>query len=259
MTLLELLLALALCGLLMAAAGSSLHLFGQLRNRSQASVAENQTVRVLLEQMARDVRSVCRPARRLTQGEGNVGTKTMPSIEKSLNLHRTEIDIVDNPVRPIELAGTSRWMSLHTEHLPPSNQPSTTNLPVSKDSGSGHHVVWWNGESVAIPVASDGFRMTERRFKTASGRLGPAHSWFDVSSASQRDVIEADTLALGYELRFRYFDGERWREAWDSHLEQQLPQAVELRVLRNRVTAGMLVVALADAGSIGKVHAGDHP
>ncbi|MFO0976965.1 MAG: hypothetical protein U0996_11245 [Planctomycetaceae bacterium] len=201
--------------------GSSLHPFRQLRNRSQAMSRRTRLFGRLLEQMAEMMRSVCRPAWRLTQGEGNVGTKTMPSIEKSLNSFtiEREIDIADNPVRPIELAGTSRWMSLHTEHLPPSNQPSITNLPVSKDSGSGHHVVWWNGESVAIPVAaSDGFRMTERRFKTASGRLGPAHSWFDVSSASPRDVIEAETLALGYELRFRYFDGERWREAWDSHL-----------------------------------------
>ncbi|MBL8812554.1 MAG: hypothetical protein JNM43_20490 [Planctomycetaceae bacterium] len=247
MTLLELLLALALCGLLMTATGASLHLFGQLRNRSHAQVSEKQIVRALLDQMARDVRSVCRPALPLVPDDSDVRRiDTSPKLEQSLNLHRSELNVADAPVRPIEFTGTSRWISIHTQYQPPSMADSNPGNQLTNDADPGHHVVWWNGGSLAVPVASDGFRIFERRLKTTTGRTGPAHASFEVTSGIARDTLETEVLAQGYQLGFRYFDGANWRDSWDSHQERQLPRAVELRVVRNDVVAGMSVVALSN-------------
>ncbi len=251
MTLLELLLALALCGLLMSATGASLHLMMQLRNRSQTQVSETQTIRALLDQIARDLRSV----RRISDVEG-VTRRENPRLEQSLDLRKSQLNLHTSSVVPVELIGTSTWLSLHTDHSESSVHAGSTAsgqrapqlaLPQHTD---GLHVVWWNGDSRTIPYASDGFRVLETRVQGLREFSGPARASFPVTQNGERSILNAEPLTIGAAIRFRYFDGVAWRESWDSTELRCLPRAIECRVQLGREKSESMVIALSTAASL---------
>ncbi len=246
MTLLELLLALALCGLLMTATGASLHLMMQLRSRSQTQISESQTIRALLDQMARDLRSV----RRISEID-NAADNAVPRLEQTLDLRKSLLNLHSSPVVPVELIGTSTWLSLHTDHSDSSFHAVSTvsGQGVSQSEALQHtdglHVVWWNGDSRMIPYASDGFRILEARVQGLREYSGPARVSFPVTQNGDRSTLSAEPLTSGADIRFRYFDGVVWRESWDSMELRCLPRAIECRVQLGRGKSESMVIALS--------------
>lgn len=251
MTLLELLLALALCGLLMTATGTSLHLMMQLRSRSQAQIADTQTIRALLDQVARDLRSVRRVA--VTQRGSQVPE---PRLEQNLDLRKSLLNLQASSVVPVELIGADSWLSVHSERQEHSNSAGSavTSRDASQNAAShladGLHVIWWNGGSRAIPYASDGFRLLEARVQGPRQLSGPSRISFPVTPHRDRTTLFADPLTAGAQLRFRYFDGVEWRDSWDSTECGCLPQAVECRVTLGRDQSESMVIALAANASL---------
>lgn len=246
MTLLELLLALALCGLLMTATGASLHLMIQLRARSQTQISETQTIRAVLDRVARDLRSV----RRISDTD-DAAASSEPRLEQDLDLRRTRLDLQAPDMVPVELSGTATWLSLQTDSTDSAlHAGSMAMLQGASQSpllnhADGLHVIWWNGEPRMIPYAGDDFRILETRVQGLREVTGPSRVCFPVTQQDERPILFAEPLTSGAQIRFRYFDGVVWRDSWDSTECRCLPRAVECRVTLGRDKSESIVIAIA--------------
>ena len=234
-TLLELLVSLALTVILLGAVGTSLSMFYRYRGLSQQNALESTKRRGVLEDLSSDLRRVLRPteaprkpsggqsflARSLMVDEGDIS-------EQVLDFSRSLL-IPDDAVarHPASLVGEREWLAVLVRGR-------------SERFGDGissgvwlHHAIWWNGRAfsallatrngqpqpVAVPDAGalSGLVRCERMFFERGSGAAEALRPVQVSSDIQR-------------FSFRYFDGVRWHDRWNSETEQRLPALVECRL-----------------------------
>lgn len=231
-TLLEVLLAAALCAVLVAASFEAVHLNWKYRTAGEATRLESRLRLGLVEDLAFDLRAALAP-----DAEGlDRAVRPAPSAGRSrVDFSEQQLTIADDiPLRPIHFVGTpSSLLVLRGTPSPRFPAPSRS-TPVQQ-------VVWWSGAAGAprLPYATSG---TQKRMRSpalpmtspASGLLrtawpvgtGDARPGARIGSGDGGGTIPVESSVRS--IGFRYFDGSAWRTGWNSCDDGALPRAVEV-------------------------------
>ncbi len=235
-TLVEMLLATALCSVLLSALWMLMSTYGELFDKGQQQVERTQLCRALLEQMADDLRSAIQDPLPGTADE-TAGAA---------------------PRRRFGLAGTARELRFDVLQLTPTQGNP---IPVGRTAGRSveaqaarvpelrtvHYTFFAPdpGDELSEP-GPQGLVRTELDFETpidsAAAGLAEAPPREVPSAASavsaerpgEDPEADADDTRLSVPevvaLQFRYFDGRGWTDGWNSLERKSLPAAVEIQL-----------------------------
>ena len=260
-TLLELLIASVMMLVLMAALWTLLGNYSGLYEKGQERTERSQLVRSLAQQLADDLRAVvvaddfpASPARLLPPNEppaaGFGSSPQHATIDASGMVGSPDVLLLDiaTAVAPGDIVADQEELD-ETIHEDPTLQPRSLapellrveyrfhdrTLADIEPSSAGLVRRWWSWKQ----LQSGRWLPREDSYVGAgddAGDLAEADS-FPIDPAPKRDVSEgrevvsddhSDRIPEIVRLRFRYFDGQAWRDDWDSRLEHSLPVAVEL-------------------------------
>ena len=116
-TLLETLVALGLCGLIVAAIGSATHLYWKYRSYTKNQIQTSQLTRGLAEDFSSDLRSVVPPLNielPLIKHDGSPqSANSAAALREAVEAFRRQIS---NVATPIHFVGTPRYFAILTEH-----------------------------------------------------------------------------------------------------------------------------------------------
>jgi type II secretory pathway pseudopilin PulG len=237
-TLMETLVALGLCGLIVASVGTSLELYWRFSTLSRERVTASQVQRGVVEDLTSDLRTavplvlqnappIKLPAasQPVRPGSGGAGA------EMFLNVTEQMLSLTSDERQPVHFFGSANAVAMLTEH----NNPR---FAASNISGyrtiRQQHVVWWlhNGQSIRLPLSAVGPRTDFTTLTAGEVTHGLVRvEWpFYQTQNTERDVppllISADVTAL----RLRYFDGAQWLSEWNSLRQLAIPEAVEVQL-----------------------------
>ncbi len=256
-TLVELLAALAISLLLIAAISAALNIYLRVTTTGQLAVERQQVTRAVLDQMTRDVASIVfRPSDTLTS-EPATSTSTTGGTgdvedEAAMEEDSTSV-VVEDPSggvssTSIGLVGDSQTLLLNISrpqrdlgYTPPLMATSLTTR--SSDLMS---VSWFlatpggPGLSGAVGnLAQQRLPASERRSSVYQSAVGLARLEGDRMAIDHADLeSDVDALALASQvlapevasLQFRYFNGTAWVDSWDSTAMDALPLAIEVTI-----------------------------
>jgi|GEM_PF-5768138 len=260
-TLIEVLCALALAGLLLSAVAGAIHMQWKFRNSGESRIEHAQVLQGFVDDFARDVRSVTAIR---TQTDSHlkdpvksfVGIGFVPLTEireqfLRLNPH-TQREFV-------EFFGTEDFVLMRPRD---SNSQGEMNShgSVNQALKTVQQVVWLNPASrdLRVPFLRENKSLRYQSINVASIATGVqriAVSPHEVQSevtAATFDLAKHNAQVIAPEMqsvRFRYFDGHQWQPAWDSEIQLRLPQAIELTVVSTfDPAARTIVVRLPQSG-----------
>lgn len=257
-TLLETLVALGLSGILMAAISLSLNLYWKHRSLSYQRLTSAQMLRGLFEDIAMDLRATI-PVSEFIPTEAAGGHPTRSTLFRPEETHQQDrrmerfLDIREQflnppesiPPSPVHLIGRPDSLAiLKRNRNPRFSVTDTAGLSTAGSSDSAdHHVIWWcrsrSGHSAVIPLSAPGTHQFIPEISADRGLTGVMRSEIRFPGDSSKiagitdfpsttrlitDSVEA--------VRFRYSDGRKWFDQWDSTRQRSLPKAVEFRFLR---------------------------
>lgn len=247
-TLVEMLLATALCGVLLAALWMLMSTYSELFDKGQQQVERAQLCRALLEQIADDLRCAIQDPLPGTVPPPGTAGETDGTAQR----------------RRFGLFGSSREMRFDV--LQPTPHDANP-VPVGRNAGTPNeapvarvpelHTVHYTffepggGDEFSTP-AERGLVRKELDFETPLDNTGDPGSESARSSSSRgladagADPLAGLTDAEGnaepavdgtrldvpevVSLQFRYFDGRGWSDAWNSLERKSLPAAVEIQL-----------------------------
>lgn len=262
-TLMELLLALMLCGMVLSAAFGAVHLSWKYRSAGETQVEQSQVVRGVLQDITLDLRSGFVPPEpgnteeelsevselpdHIASAFKTLVRKESPQFSGLTTIEERvlEFDSIDR-VDPVHFYGEREFFVVFTAspnyRFPALNHQQNASSPLS------HTVWWWNsGRAIRVPFSIHNDRIKRR---TLSGDL--AHDGlvrvqqnFDVRSSKSGVGSRAETISPSdgewtsivsdvSEVSFRYSDGANWLASWNSHATKALPTAVEFVLVRNQ-------------------------
>jgi type II secretory pathway component PulJ len=249
-TLLEVIFALVLSVLLMAALLFAVDLFRQVSTTGRDEVARAQLARAILRQMEVDIRA-CRfsvaedesTSSTAEEGSGNTTDEEATAI--------TAEDAAEAYTgRNIGVMGDATTLMVHLSRSPrPIDAYRQSGAPAVGESTSDLQSVAY---FLAVPGtaglsgAAGGLLASGGAVASGNGSVGLARLAGDplsleaVDAAADVQTLAANTQLLATEvetLAFRYFDGTLWYDAWDSVQQERLPAAVEI-TLSIAATAG---------------------
>lgn len=264
-TLLEVLIALLLSGVLMAGLWGLFATYEDLFSRGQAKVEDAQLLRALFEEFAQDLQCAIpdaptglpvggAPARRF----GLFGTQTALQVDV-LRLSGEPLALASGDGdQPGDQGRAARLPDLHTVQylFQPADGPDETTVETL------HGLVrreldWETPGGGGEPGQSGGKRLLGRGASPASSSLDP----MDVSAAD----LDPDDHSLLWVpevvgLEFRYYDGSGWVSQWNSLTHKSLPVAVEATLTLRRaaeVRPRPAAPAVADEGGVARATTGD--
>jgi len=235
MTLVELMLALALTGMLMSSIAVSLNLFWKYRGRSQDSAGLAALRRGLYEDLVVDLRGTLRrtiPVKRQVLQRPRLGESSFSEFSGGDERVLESQDLLTIPdqaiaAHPVNLVGEATWLAVfatRTSHRFPNTQ---------EYGDEAAHIVWSNGQALRGVF---GFR-DDRAVTTslAGAQDAPALirrivPWVSSAMAEDPSVTEIRISDRVRSVSFRYLDGDRWVSRWNSEELRLLPLAVECRV-----------------------------
>lgn len=246
-TLVEILLALALVIVLMAAVYESFNWYRHIASGRFAETERAQIARAVFNRLQTDVRSIVFtvPDEKVQQGEA-AGDQAAETVLVE------DIDAAD------ALAGSARGVVGDAEAIvlhvskPPRGMVYSSFLEGGTRSSDLVSVSYFLADQNATGVRGE----AARRFAAAATENGAAERSVQGLARLQGDRLAMDladeraddaalaenTVLLSEEInyfRFRYFDGVDWWDAWDSQTYQALPRAVEVTIgFRPNTAAG---------------------
>tara|TARA_R110002072_G_scaffold303069_2_gene492688 strand:- start:16075 stop:16998 length:924 start_codon:yes stop_codon:yes gene_type:complete len=260
-TLMELLLALMLCGMVLSAAFGAVHLSWKYRSAGEAQVEQSQVIRGVLQDITLDLRSGSVPPEPMDDEEKLADVaglpdhiaaafkalvrKEAPQIEglSSIEERVLEFDSIDQ-VDPVHFYGEPEFFVVLTDspnyRFVSSNEKGGDRSPLS-------HVVWWwnSGQAIRVPFSIRNDQIQRRTLGGDLEHAGLVRVRQDFDARSSRSVMESRSGTIGpddgnwtsiipdaHEVSFRYSDGIEWKASWDSHATQRLPSAVEFNFVR---------------------------
>jgi type II secretory pathway pseudopilin PulG len=259
-TLVELLAALGISLLLIAAVTASLDIYLRVTTTGQVAIERQQVTRALFDLMTRDVSSlVFRPATTTEAAAEDTGTESstdstsgvgMSGAGASAEAETTAITVQDPEsayaTTSLGLVGDAQSLLLHVsrplEDLSYAAPQGATSLTARTSDllSVSYFLAEPGAEGLAGAVAdrhSRGISDPTERVLAARGPAGLARLEGDRMAMANADE-ELDTAALAEAARviapeiatltFRYFDGQEWVETWDSTAMERLPQAIEV-------------------------------
>lgn len=263
-TLVELLLALALCGIVLSAAFGAVHLSWKYRTAGEAQVVRALVIRGVLQDMTLDLRTAAVPLDSESVENEQAGVVGLPDevaeaftefAEQTashwdgvadIREQVLEFDRVDQ-VNPVHFFGVDNcFVMLSASENPRFAAASAHKRTHSRSvNASMSHVVWWwnSGAATRVPFS---IRNDQLEYRTligaADGRsLARMQLGFDARGAQSGSVGRPGPLTAASgnwtsinddvrEVTFRYSDGRQWQSSWNSHLSRRLPTAVELKL-----------------------------
>lgn len=239
-TLLEIVLALGLTVLLMAAVYSALDMHWRYSAAGHDEFEKTQLARALLQKMSRDVRSIVYREPEIVSDDD--------SPEADANERgRTTLTRITSPDEAIAksgfaILGDSQTLILHvsqaSEEFAENSQQQDQPL---RASSSDMHVVIWHPSDNGLRRLREFLagRTTGRharvyrdyhiagliRVETGGLPLDSTNRRIDFELLAAGDTISAPEVRS---LRFRYFDGNEWRDEWDSREMEAVPRAIEV-------------------------------
>lgn len=253
-TLLELLISAGLTATLLVLVWSLFGIYTKLSEKGAEQATELQLARALIQQFRTDLRQLVPEHRR----QAPSGLPLVPAEPSHSAGNGSARRLPDGPA----LIGTATQLQFvirsHRE-LPP-----TSHVDALRESMPSSPIIYdvisyrWRrqdplmligGEAaMSVPPTlgrADGLEQTEspgliRRMmpwhdaaRHAPASPGRTNVELEQSSAADADVevdslLPFDPVPEVVRLRFRYSDGRRWHEAWDSRAQQRLPAAIEM-------------------------------
>ncbi len=232
-TLLETMVALALCGLIIAALGTATHLYWKYRSLTKGQIHTAHLVRGLTEDVSESLRSVTL----LWIPEAGYDSELLetPKQNDYANDFSTDLTQANSPLlavpEPVPFVGTSQLFAVLTEHPSSRFEPSHE----LSDFSGPKHVVWWinDGSTQRIPLILKG-----------NSRESIELSASDVSQGLVRSIIPAevgatirnrsiDSRLISTDVRsmsLRYFDGKTWETDWSNRGTHEIPLLVEFTI-----------------------------
>jgi prepilin-type N-terminal cleavage/methylation domain-containing protein len=254
-TLVEMLLATALCAVLLGALWMLLSTYGELFDKGQRQVERAQLCRALLDQMAEDLRSAIQDPLPGTADEiaGAAQRRRFGLFGSSRELRFDILQLtpqqgnlvpVGRAAGATEETRTARVPELRTVHytfLEPTSSGETPQRELS-DSGEATELDPSTGESSL--ASQTGLVRSELDFETpletaiepdmAGESAIPVDPDLTADPDAATDLEAEDDTRLWVpevvSLQFRYFDGRGWSDTWNSLTRKALPAAVEIQL-----------------------------
>jgi len=256
-TLLEVLLALGLSVVLLAAVAAAIDLYRRMTFAGQEEVSEARLVRAVLQKIERDIRSIVPPQAQITTpadtpsssssstsgtSAGSSTSGTTSSSSSSSSSTSTQSTVTDplqnvNSQTVFGLYGDQRSLVLNTlcsHPLAPTLSDPAAAQPLSAIHGDLKTVAYFivGTAGSAVPMAPASGQSTSGAIMSGLARLEGDH--LAIGYAMQQSAMLASTArVIAPEvtmISFRYFDGTQWLMSWDASNMQALPQAVEITI-----------------------------
>lgn len=241
-TLMETLLALALLGVVMGSIAGSLDLYWRYRRLSNERLTESQLLRGILEDLTSDVRASTVPTFVLQvpvdDSRSSTQSSKLPETQKraETSFHEQFLSIHHSEETPVHFVGTKSCLAILTDH-----QNSRFSSPSATYTiAPPHHVVWCihNGGSLRLPLTHHGplllqSTIAEGKLPTGLFRLVRHPDTEHPSASSGPPNLQTISEHVSA-ITFRYFDGSRWVNEWNSLIQFKLPRAVEVSIVMKR-------------------------
>ncbi len=246
-TLFEILLALGLSLVLLVAVYSALDIHWKFSAAGRERMERSQVARALLEKLHGDIRDVVFRDEEISAREKFELSKPQQAGEgSSIRVTRPGDDFVS---RNVGLIGSSERLLLQVSRSS-STRISTTAVPdspatsVFEPSVKDQRFVYWQFVENGTQTISTTTLAGQRNASTASRLSSNSTSGLARFETNLAAAIAADLTGTQSEsfdnsniiahevrgIRFRYFDGIAWHDAWDSVVIQRLPRAVEVTI-----------------------------
>lgn len=255
-TLVELLAALGISLLLIAAISAALDIYLRITTTGQLSVERQQVTRALLEQMTRDVGSIVFRPEESTTAEATDEEGAIVEEDSSDTAAEDEDETtiaVEDPTtgysaNSIGLVGDAQTLLLNVSRPQRELGYSPPLLATSLTARSSDlmSVSWFlatpGGAGLSGAVGNLAQQSTpagERRASVYQSSIGLARLEGDRMAIDHADLaMDVEALAAAAQviapevasLQFRYFDGLQWVDTWDSTAMNALPLAIEVTI-----------------------------
>jgi prepilin-type N-terminal cleavage/methylation domain-containing protein len=234
-TLLEVLVAVALSSMLIAAVYASLNLYWNYSTAGQDEVERAQLARALLRQIELDIRSVIYKAQAdasdsaSAMGTGTSGgTGTDSSTTSSDTSTDTSTETAVDPETAYEtttsgLFGNASMLMMHISKPTPELMflPGAGPADASSRTSDLVAVAYYVANDMTAGAGTSGLaRMEGDRLAMGLAAQGGATA----ASVSRVQILAPEVTAI----QFSYFDGLSWRVDWDSEMLGGIPRAIEV-------------------------------
>lgn len=237
-TLIELLLATALCGVLLAALWMLMSTYGELFDKGQQQVERAQLGRALLEQMADDLRCAIQDPLpgMVNETAGAAQRRRFGLFGSSRELRFDVLQLTPQQGNPIPVGriaagiheqAAARVPELRTVHytfLDPNvgDEPSDSGPPGLVRSELDFETPLDSAASAGVAAAGLPDEPADMDASSSAERSGAG-----LESSDDDTRLSVPEVAS---LQFRYFDGRGWTDAWNSLDRKSLPAAVEIQL-----------------------------
>jgi prepilin-type N-terminal cleavage/methylation domain-containing protein len=234
-TLVELLAALGISLLLIAAVTASLNIYVRLTATGEFSVERQQVTRALLEQMTRDVSSIVfTPPESEEDPDEEVSTTEPEPVEiedatssissASVGLIGDSQSLVLNVSRPSRNLGYTSPLAAASLNERTSDLLSVSYFLASPGEGGLRGAVADNAAGYVTTTSSmDGNGLARLEGDRMAIDYADLQTDTELLAGAAR-LIAPEVVSL----QFRYFDGAAWFDVWDSTASGALPQAIEV-------------------------------
>ena len=235
MTLMELMLALALTGILMSSIAVALNLFWKYCTLSQENTSVSGIRRGIYEDIAVDLRAVLRPTaplKRPVLKRSNSGDSGLQDFSggNELVLDYTEmLTIPDQAIadHPVSFLGEAGWFAVLS-------RATSYRFPNTQAYGSEFgHIVWSNGQALRGVFSlhdEQSVSLSLSQTQNAPSLIRRIVPFTSNASSSDPEITELLISSRVRSISFRYLDGAKWVTRWNSEELQGLPVAVECRL-----------------------------
>lgn len=227
-TLLETLLATALCTVLLAATWATTDLYWNYRVRSQDRLAFASLSQAVVADLESDLRMVLPAPPRIPEALDPEQTTADDRFRQLITEDEFRERLFQlqpvGTVNPVRFAGGADWLLLLTDH-------DSIRFPAGDVTRRLRQVVWtFAGPSQTVPVSGQG-----ETIRTVTLPVAEQHGlnrWvIPVTAAPESANIDHSDANLHITaVAFRYYDGSEWRTDWTGPLMMALPQAVEIQL-----------------------------
>ena len=227
-TLLETLLATALCTVLLATTWTTTQLYWNYRVRSQDRVAFASLSQAVVADLESDLRMVLPAPPRSPELLDPAQTTAEDPFRQLITEDEFRERLFQlqpvGTVNPVRFAGGTDWLLLLTDH-------DSTRFPAGDVTRRLRQVVWtFAGQSQTVPVSGQG--ETVRTVTLPVAEQHGLNRWVIPVTATPEsaNIDHSDANPHISAVAFRYYDGGQWRSDWTGPLVMALPQAVEIQL-----------------------------
>lgn len=239
LTLLEMLVTLALTGLIISGVTVAIQQFWRYRRLAQENSQTADIRRGVMEDLAIDLRAVRQPLKRretptsinktalpLTGAEDDeIRERVLDLTESRLNLEQAIGS------HPVSLVGEDDWLAVLI-------RGDSFRFPDIEPAESGlSHVVWWNGDLIRTGLTLNGQRPVIVSLGGEDVRPGLYRAsipFRPYKSISEPGAVKIHRVSDQVKRAgFRYFSGGVWTGNWNSEDMRRLPEAVECDLTGN--------------------------